>query len=801
MRMTSEKELRIGIKGMHCAGCALTIEKSLSAVEGINFAKVNLPDEKAIVKFNPDKVDIKKIKEVIKRSGYDVYEKRIHLPIKEFNLDNIDTTVRQIEDEDGILRIIPDKENLQLTVEYDPTEISYNRLIQLFRKYGIDINEEKDEKELSANDLALRMYTKLLIISLLFAIPIALVSFNIITQYTAFVTKGVLLFILATPLQMIVGYPFYVSAFKAARNRNANMDTLVVLGTSSAYIYSVMTTFFIPGDLFYDTAAFLFTFILIGKVLETKAKGKTSEAIEKLLNLQAKTARLVRPDGSEIEIPIEEVKINDKISVKEGEKIPVDGTIIDGYASIDESMITGESIPVDKKKGDEVYGATINRNGHIIIRATKVGKDTLLAQIVKYVRDAQVSKPKIQRLADKISSIFVPVVMTIAAITFIYWYLIAKSSFIFSLTLMISVLVIACPCALGLATPTAVTVGLGKGAENGILMKDAEVLEIIPKITAIVFDKTGTLTLGRPEVHEIYELKGKSEKYILELAASAEKLSTHPLAKAIIKKAKMQNIMPKKPQEYQMVEGSGIIAKVNDKRVLIGNPKFLNSQGISTDKVRDIIENYANQGKTPVCITENEQIVGIIAISDMLKPSSKDLIKILKEKGIKTYMITGDNWNVAKAIAEELDIDEVLAEVMPNEKATKIKELQDNGEIVAMVGDGINDAPALAQANIGIALGSGSDISIETGDIILIKDNLLDVMAAMNLGHKTLSKIKQGLFWALIYNVIFIPVAAGILFPFGILLRPEFAALAMSLSSVSVVSNALLLKRYNPKHN
>ncbi len=797
MRMTDERKIKIGIKGMHCAGCALNIEKSLKSIEGIKLAIVSLTEEKAIVEFDPSLVDIEKIKDAIKKSGYDVYEKRINLNIKSINTEQINESLEQALKTEGILKLKLNEDKNSLMIEYDPTEISYKQIVSELQKLGVEVEcENIKEIKVNPNKTAFNTYRRLLIISILFAIPITLISFNIIRFYEPFISKGLILFVLATPLQIIVGYPFYKSAFRSAMNKTANMDTLVVLGTSAAYLYSVMNTFITSGDLFYDTAAFLFTFILFGKVLETKAKGKTSEAIEKLLNMQAKTARLVNSDGTEIEIPVEDVKINDVISVREGEKIPVDGVIIDGHASIDESMITGESIPVDKKTGDEVFGATIVQNGYLLIKATKIGKDTLLSQIVKYVQDAQTSKPRIQKLADKIASIFVPMVMSISIITFIYWYFIARASFILSFTLMIAVLVIACPCALGLATPTAVAVGLGKGAENGILMKSSEILEIIPKITAIVFDKTGTLTIGHPQVYDIITLNNSTENYVLELAATAEAHSTHPLAKAIVQKAKQQNLKIGKPEKYQMIEGSGIIATVNGKEIIVGNSNFVNSQDISVDNIQDIIEKFAEQGKTPVCVAENRKIIGVIAIGDRLKPSSKTVIKHLKKQGIKTYMITGDNWRVARTIGDELEIDEILAEVKPHEKAEKIKELQDAGEIVAMVGDGINDAPALAQANIGIALGSGSDISIETGDIVLIRDNLIDVIAAMDLGRKTLTKIKQGLFWALIYNVIFIPIAAGILFPFGIFLRPEFAALTMSFSSVSVVSNALMLKRY-----
>jgi len=606
---------------------------------------------------------------------------------------------------------------------------------------------------------------------------------------------------------IIVAFKLYISGLKAILRRAPNMDSLIFIGTSAAYVYSVAISLstwlniktYGMKELYYEIAGFILIFILLGKYLEAITKGKTSEAIKKLIGLQPKEATIIK-DDEEIKIPISEVKVGDIILVKPGEKIPVDGIVIDGYSGVDEKAITGESIPVEKSKGDEVIGATINKTGVLKFKATRVGKDTMLAQIIKIVEEAMGSKAPIQLLADKVSLYFVPTVVVIAIVSFAVW-IFAGHPFPFALTAFIAVLIIACPCALGLATPTAVMMGTGLAAKNGILIKSGKALEIARDLDIVIFDKTGTLTKGEPSVTDVVKIKNDvSENLVLQIAASVEKNSEHPLSEAIVKKAKEKNLALSEVEGFQAIPGYGVTADLKNKKILFGTRKLMTNNQINPNIIEEKMIVLEDQGKTAMILAVEKDIIGIIAVADTLKDYSKEAVKMLHKMGKKVAIITGDNKRVGQAIAQQVGIDRVLAEVLPQEKSAEIKKLQSEGNIVAMVGDGINDAPALAQADLGIALGSGTDVAMETGEIVLIKDDLRDVVIAIDLSKYTLNKIKQNLFWAFFYNIVGIPVAAGILYPFtGWLLNPAIAAVAMAFSSVSVVLNALSMKFYKSK--
>jgi Cu+-exporting ATPase len=612
-------------------------------------------------------------------------------------------------------------------------------------------------------------------------------------------------FLLATPVQFWIGKQFYAGAVSAARHRTTNMNTLIAVGTSAAYFYSVLALLFpsffeiegLKADVYFDTSAAIIVLIMLGRTLEARAKGQTSEAIKKLIGLQPKTARIVR-NGAEEDIPVEEVEIGDVLVVRPGERIPVDGVIKEGYSPVDESMITGEPIPVEKKTGDEVIGGTMNKTGSFRFEAAKIGKDTMLSHIIRLVEEAQGSKPPIARLADRISSYFVPAVMGIAALTFAVWYFFGPApAFTYAFLNFIAVLIIACPCSLGLATPTSIMVGTGKGAENGILIRGGEALETAHKITAVAFDKTGTLTKGAPELTDIVPAGWMKENEMLFFAASAERGSEHPLAEAIVKKARETGIAPAEHYGFQAIPGHGIKAVVADRQVLFGNAQMMKDEGIGTGSMEKEAGRLSSEGKTAMFIAVDGRPAGVIAVADTLKENSKDAVAALKRLGIDVILLTGDNQRTAEAIGKAVGIERVIAEVLPGDKAEVVKTLQREGRVVAMVGDGINDAPALAQADVGIALGTGTDVAMEASDITLIGGDLRAVVSAIALSKATLRNIKQNLFWAFAYNTLLIPVAAGVLFPFfGILLNPIFAAGAMGMSSVTVVSNALRLKRF-----
>ena len=732
------------VYGMTCSACASRVERVTRKLEGVKDASVNFATEKLTVTVEKNKISYEKLKTTIDKAGYRLVE--------------------------------------EINLKTETKEVSESR--RLFNRF---------------------------IISLVFTVPLLIISMghmigmpllSIINPKINPLNFALVQFVL-TLIVMITGYKFYKIGMKNLFKLAPNMDSLISVSTLAAFIYGIFAIYkIIIGDnphdyamhLYFESIATILTLITLGKYLEAVSKGKTSEAIKKLMGLAPKVATVIR-DNKEMQVSIEDVEISDIVIVKPGEKIPVDGEVIEGITSVDESMLTGESIPVEKVTGSTVIGASINKNGFIKYKATKVGQDTALAQIIKLVEDAQGSKAPIAKIADVMSAYFVPVVISLAIISSVSW-LIAGESFIFSLTIFISVLVIACPCALGLATPTAIMVGTGKGAENGILIKGGEALETTHKIDTIVFDKTGTITEGKPKVTDIIT-NSISEEELLILAASSEKSSEHPLGEAILNEGRNKNLKLKKIDKFNAIAGQGIDVVIENKNILLGNRKLMIDQNIDITIFNDKVEDLSNQGKTPMYIAINKEIKGIIAVADVVKVSSKKAIETLHKMGIKTVMITGDNENTAKAIAKEVGIDNVLAEVLPKDKAKSIKKLQDENKKVAMVGDGINDAPALAKADIGIAIGSGSDVAIESGDIVLIRSDLMDVSKAIKLSKATIRNIKQNLFWAFAYNVLGIPVAMGVLHIFGgPLLNPMIAAAAMSLSSISVLLNALRLKNF-----
>jgi P-type Cu+ transporter len=800
----SEKvqESQFQVTGMTCAACAIRIEKGLKKMNGVEEANVNLALEKATIKYDAATMSPNDIQQKIRDLGYDVVTNKVELDITGMTCAACSTRVEKgLNKLDGVLVANVNLALEKATVEYNPSVLAPKDMIARVEKLGYGANIKSDENEQETVDKRLKdieTQQGKFIFSLILSLPLlwAMVGHFSFTSFLyvpdAFMNPWVQL-ALATPVQFYIGKQFYVGAYKALKNKSANMDVLVALGTSAAYIYSLYLSIGTIGKsthgigLYFETSAILITLIILGKLFEAKAKGRSSEAIKKLMGLQAKTAMVLR-DGEEKEIPLEDVVAGDVIFVKPGEKIPVDGEILEGRSALDESMITGESVPVDKTVGDKVIGATINKNGFIKIKATKVGKDTALAQIIKVVEEAQGSKAPIQRLADSISGIFVPIVVGIAVVTFLVWFfMVDPGNFAEALEKMIAVLVIACPCALGLATPTSIMAGSGRAAEYGILFKGGEHLEMTHRINTVILDKTGTITNGAPVLTDV--MTDLDEVEFLTLIGSAEKQSEHPLAEAIVEGIKEKNISLKDVAEFEAIPGFGIKAIVDGKEILVGTRRLMKKFNVEIDPVLAQMEALERQGKTAMLTAIDGKYSGLVAVADTIKETSTQAIKRLKDMGLEVIMITGDNQQTAQAIAKQAGVDHVIAEVLPEGKAEEVKKLQQQGKKVAMVGDGINDAPALAIADIGMAIGTGTDVAMEAADITLIRGDLSSIADAIFMSKKTIRNIKQNLFWAFAYNTLGIPVAA-----LG-LLAPWLAGAAMAFSSVSVVLNALRLQR------
>jgi Cu+-exporting ATPase len=803
-KQEGRKSAELKVSGMHCATCAINIEKALKGVDGVADARVNFAGDKAIVEYDAAMVDLTALQQAVEDSGYGVVNDQVVIKVGGMTCATcVQTVEKALKKLDGVVvaTVNLGAERAYVTYNTNVTGIPEMRAAIQGAGYqylGIE-GEDTEDLERAAHEKDLR--DKKIRIAVGFGVSLPLMAIMLLGIPTP-IPMPYFMFLVATPAFLYLAYPIFLAGWRALKNGTLNMDVMYSMGIGVAYGSSVLGTFNIvltQDFLFYETAVMLAAFLTLGRYLEAKAKGRTSEAIKKLVGLQAKTATVLR-DGHEEEVAVEDVVIGDAILVRPGEKVPVDGEVASGESYVDESMITGEPIPVTKAKGDSVVGGTINQNSVLTVRAMRVGKDTVLSQIIRMVEVAQGSKPPVQRIADTAVSYFIPVVLAIAIGSFLIWYVVVGQTLLFALTVLISILVVACPCALGLATPTAITVGIGRGAELGILIKNGEALEVSEKLTSMIFDKTGTLTRGKPEVTDLATF-GIGETALLELAASVEKNSQHPLAEAIVGRAAMAGVEPAGAEDFDTFGGKGVEATVRGGRVLIGNRALMEERGIPVPRLlEEELGTREREGKTGVIVALNGDACGVISIADTLKPTTASAIAALKEMGLDVVMITGDNARTAGAIGRAVGIDRIIAEVLPEEKAGEVKRLQEEEhEIVAFVGDGINDAPALAQADTGIAIGSGTDVAIESGDVVLIHDDLIDAVAAVQLSKKVMQRIRQNLFWAFAYNTALIPVAAGLLYPvFGITFRPELAGLAMALSSVTVVSLSLMLKGYIP---
>ena len=809
----------IHITGMTCTTCAATIEKGLAETSGVEQANVSFASEKASIEYDPSKVDFAKIKDIISQIGYGVATKKSIFPVGGMTCASCVTRVEEaLSSVPGVISASVNLASEKATVEYtEGTDVSDLRRAVKGAGYELGAETERSEDVSVAAQRELRGIRNRFIFAAVLASSIMALMWA-----PLFAGKPYLLWVLATPVQFWAGWRFYRGAWGALRHRTADMNTLVAVGTSAAYFYSMIAVLFptlfaasgVELGLYFDTSAMIITLILLGRFLETRARGQTSEAIRKLIALNPKTALIIR-DGEEKEIAIEDAQVGDLILVRPGERVPVDGIIREGYSSIDESTITGESIPIEKKAGDEVIGASINKTGSFKFEATRVGKDTTLAQIIRLVDEAQGSKAPIQRLADVIASYFVPTVIGIATITFIVWYFTGPSpALTYAVLNFVAVLIVACPCAMGLATPTAIVVGIGKGAEHGILIRSAETLERSHKIGAVLLDKTGTLTWGEPNVTDIIALSSSSQDEILRLAASTEYGSEHPLGEAIVRAASKKKLEISPASDFNAIPGYGVEASVESKKLLLGNLRLMRDKRIPLNAMGEEAERLRSEGKTVMFLSIDSQIAGTIALADTLKPNAKAAVDALHNMGIEVMMLTGDNRHTAESIAQSVGIDRVLAEVLPEHKAQEVKKLQEEGKVVAMAGDGINDAPALAQADVGIAVGTGTDVAMEAGNITLISGDLTGIATAVSLSKRIMRTIKQNLFWAFAYNTALIPVAAGVLYlafrqtgvPSGLhfilgdygFLNPILAAAAMAASSITVVSNSLRLRRFKP---
>ena len=800
-----KKKAELKIAGMHCATCAVSVEESLSQVEDVASAQVNFGTEKAHVEFDPSKVSLGTLEKAVKDAGYDVVNSEVTIKVGGMMCA---TCVETIE---SALRALPGVVTATVNLGTEKAYVTYNPTISDipdmkraiedagYQYLGVagEVSEEAEKKAREAD-----LHDKFVRFMVGFAVSIPLMLAMYLPLPISMQALAYLMLTISTPVFIFVAGPIFRAAWISLSHRALSMDVMYAMGTGVSFVASVMGTFGIiltHEFMFYDTAIMLAAFLMLGRYLEARAKGRTSEAIKKLAGLQVKIALVIR-NGTEQEIRVEDVVPGDLVIVKPGAKVPVDGVVVSGESYVNEAMITGEPVPPLKRTGSHVVGGTLNTNSVLTVRAEKVGKDTVLAQIIRMVEDAQGSKPPVQRIADVAVTYFIPAVLIIAAGSFVLWYFVFSETPLFALTALISVLVVACPCALGLATPTAVTVGVGRGAELGILIRNGAALESAGKVTTVVFDKTGTLTKGRPEVTDIVPV-GISEGTLLALAAGVEKNSQHPLAVAVVNAAQERGVKLETAANFDTFGGRGVAATVLDEVVLIGNRAFLGERSVAIPPVIDSrITELELEGKTAVLVAAGGGISGVIAIADQIKPTTRDAIARLREMGIHVAMITGDNRRTAEAIARQIGIERVIAEVLPQDKEAEVKALQAKGEVVAFIGDGINDAPALAQADVGIAIGSGTDVAIESGDIVLVRDDLIDAVAAIQLSKKVMGRIKGNIFWAFAYNAALIPVAAGILYPsFGITFKPELAALAMAASSVTVVTLSLLLKKYIPE--
>ncbi len=810
--MAALKKITLPIEGMTCATCVERNEKILRATPGVASADVNFATEQARVEYDPDTVSVAGLAEAIGGIGYKVITEKAELAVQGMTCAScVEHVQKALSGVDGVVSASVNLATERAAVEFVAGAVERPALARAVESAGYQVLETGEAEETGDVEAALRRreYRRLqiqVLIGAALSFPIFLGSFQEWFGSLGPLNNMYVLWALATPVQFWVGWRFYRGAISAARHRTTNMNTLVAVGSSSAYFYTVAGILFpsffeaqgLGVPMYFDTAAIIITLILFGRMLEARAKGQTSDAIKKLIGLTPKTARVVR-EGVELDIPVEDVVAGDTVIVRPGERIPVDGTVSEGVSSIDESMITGESLPVEKQPGDEVVGATINKMGSFRFQATRVGKETVLAQIIRLVQEAQGSKPPIARMADVIASYFVPGVFAVATLTFVIWMIFGpEPAFTYALLNFVAVLIIACPCALGLATPTAIMVGTGKGAENGVLIRGGDSLETAHKVDTVVLDKTGTLTRGEPAITDIVTT-GWDEDQVLRLAGSAERGSEHPLGEAIVLGAADRGIELESADSFQAIAGQGIEARVKGHDVLVGNPGLLEGRGLSLDGLAESASVLSGQGKTPMFVAVDGSPVGIIGVADTLKPGSRETVARLRGMGLQVIMLTGDNRRTAEAIGAEAGVDRVLAEVLPQDKALEVKRLQGEGRLVAMVGDGINDAPALVQADVGIAIGTGTDVAIEAGDITLMSGDLQGVVTAIALSRRTIQIIKQNLFWAFAYNTALIPLAAGVLYPFfGVLLNPIVAAGAMGMSSVSVVSNSLRLRRFQP---
>ena len=812
--LVTEQTITLPVTGMTCANCAANIERGLKKLEGVNTTNVNFAAEQAVVEFDPKLLHVKDVVQNIQRSGYAVTTATTEFPVTGMTCANCVANIERTLNKKvpGVVEAVVNFATEHVSVEYIPDVSDINDIVAAIEKagYGAIIPDDAmaaEDAEQVARRAEIKDQTRKFVVGVIFSLPLFVMSmmrdFNLIGPWSHAPWVNWFFLVLATPVQFYTGWDYYVNGFKSLKNKSANMDVLVAMGSSIAYFYSISVLFFpiFGKHVYFETSAVIITLIKLGKMLEARTKGKTGGAIRKLIGLQPKTATIVQ-NGKEQEIPLSRVRAGDRVIVRPGERVPVDGIIFEGESSVDESMLTGEPIPVDKHPKDLVVGGTINGEGLLKFEATRVGKETALAQIIKLVQEAQGSKAPIQAIADRVAAVFVPGVIAIAFVTFGLWWGIT-GEFVPSMIRLVAVLVIACPCALGLATPTAIMAGTGKGAEKGVLFKRSAALETATKLKTIVLDKTGTITMGKPAVVDIvsFDSAFKSENQILKLAASVEQGSEHPLGKAIVNEAKKRGIDLWEPENFKASRGFGVEAKIREEWVKMGKPKWFLETEADMGSAQNTIEALQSHGKTVMVLVKENQLCGLVAVSDTVKPESKEAIEQLHAQHLKVVMLTGDNVQTARAIASEVNIDEIFAEVRPEEKSSKIKALQEKGEKTGMVGDGINDAPALAQADIGMAIGTGTDVAIETGDVILSGGSLTGVSRAIRISRATMATIRQNLFFAFIYNIVLIPVAAGILAPFHAVpfflkqLHPILAALAMSFSSISVVSNSLRLYR------